>query len=90
MCVRTDCPLKPCHLLRLSDAAAECTGNVRWSMSAGPAEGQRAGIRFVTAENAWNGLRYQQDGGKILPVKLLSTCYPDPGFLTWLRRSTSA
>ena len=43
---------------RLSDAATERTGIVRWSMSASPAEGWRAGIQFVTEENAWNGLRY--------------------------------
>jgi CheY-like chemotaxis protein len=56
MCVRTDCPLTPGHLLRLSDTAAEeRKGIVRWSMSAGPAEAYRAGIQFVTDENAWNG-----------------------------------
>jgi DNA-binding response OmpR family regulator len=55
MCVRTDCPLTPGHLLRLSDTAAERTGIVRWSMNAGPAEACRAGIQFVTDENTWNG-----------------------------------
>ncbi len=57
MCIRTDYLLKPGHLLRLFDSPAECTGIVRWSRSVGSMQSYRAGIQFVAADNAWNGLQ---------------------------------
>ncbi len=47
MCIRTDCRLKPGHLLRFKNNPALSTGVVRWSMSAGAENSYRAGIQFV-------------------------------------------
>jgi CheY-like chemotaxis protein len=58
MCIRTDQPLRPGHVLRLRDAPTECTGIVRWSRSADSAESCEAGIQFVTTEDAKNGIRH--------------------------------
>ncbi len=51
MCIRTNNPIKPGHVLRLFDTPAECTGIVRWSKNAGTAESYWAGIQFLSPEH---------------------------------------
>lgn len=47
MCIRTDCLLKPGHLLRFNGSATPSAGVVRWSMSAGAENSYRLGIQFI-------------------------------------------
>jgi hypothetical protein len=54
MCIRTDCLLKPGHLLKISNSPALSTAVVRWSMSAGAENSYHAGIQFVMPENLSN------------------------------------
>lgn len=47
MCIRTDCWLKPGHLVRFNNNPVLSAGIVRWSMSAGSENSYRVGIQFV-------------------------------------------
>ncbi len=58
MCIRTNNPIQPGHVLRLFDTPAECTGIVRWSKNAGTAESYWAGIQFLSPEHLSHDLMF--------------------------------
>ena len=52
MCIRTNCPFEPGHVLRVQNVTEQLTGIVRWSASEPALHAYRLGVQFVAPGEA--------------------------------------